>query len=561
MSDLTFLGETYRESALSTFTNITRKTSVQNFRKLSQTSEIVICKMKKCYMKTVKRCALELTTEVLLQLKKIKDINQTNVNQFVGICLDGHDVSYIWSYCTKGSLQDVLHNEDIDCDWMFRKSFASDISRGLHEIHSSSIGIHGNLSSQNCLIDNRWVCKLSNFGLENMKGNDKGPPEFPHAYYKNKFWLAPEIINSPTKLTSKSGDIFSYAIILYEIGAREEPYAFEMTDQNLTSNQVVERIRNYENPPFRPKFPPNTGATDLYIHTMSQCWADDPFTRPSAKEVHNIMRMMDKERYKGGLIDHMITLMEKYTTNLEELVAERTMQLQEEKVKTETLLYKMLPISVANKLKEGQPVVAEYFDSVTIFFSDIVGFTALCSESTPLQVVDVLNDLYSCFDHCVDSYDAYKVETIGDAYMVVSGLPIRNGNKHAGEIASMSLDLLSLADHFIIRHRPTQKLQLRIGIHSGSCVSGVVGLKMPRYCLFGDTVNCASRMESTGMPLKIHVSLDCKNLLETLTGYYLVERGLIYMKGKGSAVTYFLEGKNDDIMYQNIQNNSYESMM
>nr|CAD7433297.1 unnamed protein product [Timema monikensis] len=258
---------------------------------------------------------------------------------------------------------------------------------------------------------------------------------------------------------------------------------------------------------------------------------------------------------KANIFDNMLAIMEKYAYNLESIVQERTNQLTEEKKKTEALLHRMLPKyaqpqwwlnrgTVAESLKRGEPVEAESFDSVSIYFSDIVGFTELSAVSTPMQVVELLNDLYTCCDSIISYYDVYKVETIGDAYMVVSGLPVRNGDRHAEEVASMALHLLATINTIHIRHHPTEKLMLRIGVHSGQCVAGVVGLKMPRYCLFGDTVNTASRMESSGEALKIHMSETTKQLLDRLGGYLYDERGLTFIKGKGEMRTYWLTGED-----------------
>lgn len=177
-------------------------------------------------------------------------------------------------------------------------------------------------------------------------------------------------------------------------------------------------------------------------------------------------------------------------------------------------------------------------------FSDLVGFTELCSKSTPLEVVEMLNDLYSLMDSIISNFDCYKVETIGDGYMVVSGLPIRNSD-HASQIASLALMVLNRTSKLEIRHRPGELFQVRIGIHSGQVVAGCVGLKMPRYCLFGDTVNCASRMESTSEPMKIHISLATYLLLMKAGCYGCEERGLTFIKGKGEMRTFWL--KSEDV--------------
>lgn len=241
--------------------------------------------------------------------------------------------------------------------------------------------------------------------------------------------------------------------------------------------------------------------------------------------------------------------MEKYANNLEDLVKERTEACENERMRAEELLYRLLPNTVAAQLMKGNEVKAESFSNVTIYFSDICGFTKISAESTPMQVVQLLNGLYTLFDSIIESFDVYKVETIGDAYMVVSGLPQRHEN-HAREIARMSLALLENVEYFKIPHLPEKKLELRIGLHTGPCVAGVVGLKMPRYCLFGDTVNTASRMESNGKPLRIHISPQTKQELDKYATFNIKFRGPVEMKGKGVIETFWLLGENGRLIDQ-----------
>ncbi|XP_013145030.1 PREDICTED: uncharacterized protein LOC106108411 [Papilio polytes] len=242
-----------------------------------------------------------------------------------------------------------------------------------------------------------------------------------------------------------------------------------------------------------------------------------------------------------ALVRNAVNTIQVYARNL----SEKARELEYEKELSDSLLYQMLPPSVAKQLKQTQQVPAEFFASVTVYFSDIVGFTAIAAVSTPYQVISFLNSVYKLFDERIECYDVYKIETIGDSYMVASGLPVRNGNKHATEIASMALELLEATSSCRLPHRPDQTLCMRSGIHTGPCVAGIVGSKMPRYCLFGDTINTASRMESTGEPMKIQISEDVKRALDKSGRFITAPRGLVDVKGKGEMMTYWLEGRTD----------------
>nr|XP_008104486.1 PREDICTED: guanylate cyclase soluble subunit beta-2 isoform X1 [Anolis carolinensis] len=211
--------------------------------------------------------------------------------------------------------------------------------------------------------------------------------------------------------------------------------------------------------------------------------------------------------------------------------------LEEEKKKTEALLYAMLPKHVANQLKEGKRVEAGEFKECTILFSDVVTFTNICAQCEPIQIVLMLNEMYLRFDRLTTVHDVYKVETIGDAYMVVGGVPVPVST-HAERVANFALGMIIAAKDI---KNPVSgcPIQIRVGIHTGPVLAGVVGEKMPRYCLFGDTVNIASRMESHGVPNKIHLSANVYQCLKH-KNFEMMERGEIDVKGKGKMHTYFL---------------------
>uniref|UniRef100_A0A670YZM7 Guanylate cyclase n=1 Tax=Pseudonaja textilis TaxID=8673 RepID=A0A670YZM7_PSETE len=479
-------------------------------------------------IKHINKKRIELTRQVLFELKHMRDIQFNHLTRFIGACIDPPNICIVTEYCPRGSLQDILENESINLDWMFRYALINDIVKGMTFLHNSIIGYHGSLKSCNCVVDSRFVLKITDYGLASFRQGHES--EGNHALYAKKLWTAPELLQKgtllPLPLAMQKADVYSFGIILQEIALRSG--AFYVEGLELSPKEIVQKVANGQLPYFRPTIDTRLHSEELAV-LMERCWAQQPAERPDFAQIKVFIRRFNREG-STSILDNLLSRMEQYANNLEKLVEERTQAYLEEKRKAENLLYQILPHSVAEQLKRGETVQAEAFDCVTIYFSDIVGFTSLSAESTPMQVVTLLNDLYTCFDAIIDNFDVYKVETIGDAYMVVSGLPVRNGKLHAHEIVRMALALLEAVKTFHIRHRPSEQLCLRIGVHSGPVCAGVVGLKMPRYCLFGDTVNTASRMESNGEALKIHISAATKEILDEFGCFLLELRGDVEMK-------------------------------
>ncbi|XP_057214351.1 guanylyl cyclase C [Triplophysa rosa] len=505
------------------------KSNSYNLRRARYDKKMVI-------LKELKYTDGSFTEKQRRELNALLKIDYYNLTKFYGTVKFDNEVFGVFEYGERGSLRHVLkekisYPDGTFMDWQYKISVMYDIAKGMSYLHASNIAVHGRLKSTNCVVDNRMVVKIADFGVNTILSPSKD------------LWTAPEHLRKQG--ISQKGDVYSFAIISQEIMMRK------CTFYTNTCSDRAEKLARVQYPSLTSCFRPdlnfeNAGEREQEVCMLIRnCWDEDPDRRPDFKKIEFTLRKIVSldNRADESYMENLIRRLQMYSRNLERLVEERTALYKAERDRADYLNFMLLPGPVVRSLKEKGMVEPELFEEVTIYFSDIVGFTALCYYSTPMEVVDMLNDIYKNFDSILDNHDVYKVETIGDAYMVVSGLPRRNGNRHAMDICHMALDILAFMGTFQLRHLPGLPVWIRIGVHSGPCAAGVVGIKMPRYCLFGDTVNIASRMESTGLPLRIHVSESTISILQRTDRKFEYEkRGETYLKGKGKETTYWLTG-------------------
>ena len=276
------------------------------------------------------------------------------------------------------------------------------------------------------------MLKLTDFGLHKLRGCGLGE-RYSHQYYRARLWTAPELLRAdptlfsqpPMKKISTSqmeptrgllqrhspvvgtpkADVYAFGIILHEILVRLGTWGTDV-DYRSPEEIVGEVLRSGS----RPNVDERT-IDPAMLTIMRRSWAEYPNERIDFIGIKQELRRVNKDSGGSNILDNLLSRMERYADNLETAVKERTQDYLEEKKKCEDLLYELLPKSVASRLIQGQHVVAETFQSVTIYFSDIVGFTALSSSSSPLEVVDMLNDLYTLFDNIIPLFDVYKVRT------------------------------------------------------------------------------------------------------------------------------------------------------
>eukprot|EP01135_Chromosphaera_perkinsii_P009493 Nk52_evm36s1763 gene=Nk52_evmTU36s1763 len=323
------------------------------------------------------------------------------------------------------------------------------------------------------------------------------------------------------------------------------------TEMSLCGQEAMRMVEEEligNNSPIHRDLPKQPVLKEKLLPLLKSFFARECSKRPNAKQTESVLRLsMHPSTLKYKSITEMMQhKLDVYSKDLEVIVQERTLELHIEKAKMYTLLQEMLPQTVADKLLNNEAIQPEQFECVSVFFSDIVGFTNLCSHNRAEDIIQMLNQLFTTFDNVAGSLDVIKIETVGDAYMAASGVPTRNGNDHIAEIALLALGLMEEVGKFRVEFDPSIQLQMRCGVNSGPVVSGVIGHKMPHYSIYGDTVNTAARMESSGLALRIQASSSSAQILRTNHPSFIIKRrGMVPVKGKDDIETFWITGHKE----------------
>uniref|UniRef100_A0A7E4VDZ2 guanylate cyclase n=1 Tax=Panagrellus redivivus TaxID=6233 RepID=A0A7E4VDZ2_PANRE len=483
------------------------------------------------------------TKDELQYLTELKRLNHDNLINFIGICYNDGPIFYLmYNLVERASLSDFVFDMDFRLDETFKSAFLRDILKGLNYLHRSPVGYHGLLTLDNCLIDANWVLKLTNFGITvflhklqeekvlKLNGNAHLKPEL----YQH---IAPEFLKNLSlgefyPMGDQQGDVYSFGMILYQIIMRTRPFKGEDLKSTKISKQLFEKIRLQQIMPIVADYAPEDQPL---IEIMEQCWKHNPTLRPKVRVLNQVLASAFQST-KGNLVDQMMRMNEKHAANLESIVAERGAMLVEAQEQTDRLLCEILPPTIAEQLKSGAIIEPRSYEAVTVLFCQLVDFLYVQENTNPVQVVEFLNEVFTMFDLVINKHDAYKVETTGETYMVASGVPNENENRHVFEISEVALEFRERSYSYKLAALPEFKLQIRIGYHCGPIAAGVIGLKAPRFCLFGDTVSFVNRstwknkdsLESTALQLMV------------VDEYKLTKRGIVTVKGKGDVNTYWL---------------------
>ncbi|XP_055355070.1 atrial natriuretic peptide receptor 1-like [Paramacrobiotus metropolitanus] len=468
--------------------------------------------------------------------KVLNKMDSINICQFFGLAITAsttgvYCISAVMESPSRGALPDVF-DSSVSRDPTMQSSLVLDYIEAVQYVHSSSLQYHGRISVLTCWVDKHFTLKLAHLGSEKIRHNlcqanrDLTTNLCQNVIGESVYWSPPGTTASADNKSQQMVDIFSSGLVIYDI---------------LTAGNIFAKIiaAAQDSPSFPEVLDLCLDAPDI-PDILRLCLSADPLQRPDAarlrREMVQINPLLAPNKKKTTLFDKIYKRLERYAMELEGQVATRTWELKEEMEKCDAIISQFLPKSVAKQLRAGEKVSAEIFESVTVLFADLYGFADFIKSSSPEMTISLIAATEAFIDRLSTECEVYKVEAVMDSFMVASGLPERIGKNHIQRMAGFVIKLMEA------KHQSTflLNLQFKIGMHSGPCAAGLMGLKRPRYCLFGDTINMASRMCSHGLPGHIHLSPHSQALLENFRQFAVESRGLQAIKGKDTMTTYWL---------------------
>ena len=448
---------------------------------------------------------------------QMASMRHSNIVPTLGVCLgeDRNEVLVVNQYMERGSLHELLNNPSVDIDKILTTSIARDVADAIHWCHLQSPPIVGcDLQAQHVLLDINLRAHLSTSSARGAR---------------ESVYMAPELLQGHPR--TPASDVYAFGMFVYSLLYRHDPFEGDDT------KEVITAIRDSHS--VTPKRPDISRVEEPIKQILEQCWDDDPAARPTLDEIRVGLQHSERRSMEAGrksLADELLSRLRQ----------------------GQVLIRAVYPPTVARALEEGRMPEPETYPFVTIFFSDIMGFTRISSKLGAEGVMAMLHMIYTAMDELAEKHRVFKVETIGDAWMGVTNLREPQAD-HAARMGRFALEVVNTVGSLVTPTSMTmsaEPLHIRVGIHSGPVTAGIVGSTNPRYCLFGDAVNVASRMESTCEQDKIQLSRQAAHAMVNhgpdLKPRIWRRAGLVDVKGKGMLKTYYL-ATDDDLVMLNVR--------
>ncbi|XP_012566685.2 atrial natriuretic peptide receptor 1 isoform X1 [Hydra vulgaris] len=461
-----------------------------------------------------------ITRDISIELKEMRDLEHSNLAKIIGVTIQTPYICIVQNYYKKGSLYDVLLNEDIQLDWVFKNTFLLDIVNGMCALHESPIKLHGHLTSKNCLINHRWVLQISDYGLTEFSACNRSIKaesiEKEQGKYESLLWTAPENINIPQKV-SKAGDVYSFGIIIAEIINRKAPY-YEHSE--LRPSDIIHYVKKRCIPPFRPHVTLQTGLEPKLLDIMNSCQSELAEERPTFKEVKLSLKTIFGDR--TDILDNMIEMMEKYSSDLNKAVKERSEMYKKEKIKSNELLYRCVPAPIAEELLEGSTIEPQHLSLVSLLVVKLENFNKICEMLSPQKAINVINDFYKMVEKVLladECKSIFKLISIREEIVLCSNIKGFKITSEAADLARIAVKISIELSTYQWRYIKHSNIKLSMVIHSGSATGVVIGNKVPVYSIFGNIINYA-RSLSDYVPINtIVVTENTTNLLRNDKNY------------------------------------------